>query len=66
MKNYFVGLTLAPNSTIESGIAVVDKNNEIIYMDKLFTMNDVRHFFENFSSLKDSQSAYLFRKIIRC
>lgn len=54
MKNYFVGLTLAPNSTIESGIAVVDKNNEIIYMDKLFTMNDVRHFFENFSSLKDS------------
>ena len=55
MKNYFIGLTLAQSSMIDSGVAVVDRNNEIIYLDKLYTINDVRFFFENFSSLKDSQ-----------
>ena len=54
MKNYFIGLMLAPASTVDSGVVVVDRNNDIIYMDKLYTMNDVRFFFENFSSLKDS------------
>lgn len=55
MKNYFIGLTLAQASSVDSGVAVLDRNNEIIFMDKLYTMNDVRFFFENFSSLKDSQ-----------
>ena len=55
MKNYFIGLTLTPTSTLDSGVVVVDRNNEIIFMDKIYTMNDVRFFFENFSSLKDSQ-----------
>ena len=55
MKNYFIGLTLAPSSIVDSGVVVVDRNNEIIFMDKLYTMNDVRFFFENFASLKDSQ-----------
>ena len=55
MKNYYIGLTLAQTSTIDSGIAVVDRNNDIIFMDKLYTIEDVRFFFENFSSLKDSQ-----------
>lgn len=55
MKNYFIGLTLAQTSSVDSGVAILDRNNEIIFMDKLYTMNDVRFFFENFSSLKDSQ-----------
>ncbi|MBQ9688884.1 hypothetical protein IJV79_04540, partial [bacterium] len=55
MKKYFIGLTLAPSSIVDSGVVVVDRNNEIIFMDKLYTMNDVRFFFENFASLKDSQ-----------
>lgn len=54
MKNYFIGLTLASNSTVDSGIVVVDRFNKIIYMDKLYTMNDIKFFFENFSSLKES------------
>ncbi len=52
MNHYFIGLMLASGSTAESGVAVLDQNNEIILLDKLFTMQDVEHFFENFSSLK--------------
>lgn len=55
MKHYFIGLMLAPSANQESGIAVIDRNNEIILLDKLFTMQDVQYFFENFSSLKHSE-----------
>lgn|SRR5574344_544798 len=55
MKNYFIGLMLASGANAESGIAVLDQNNELIMLDKLFTMHDVEFFFENFSSLKQSQ-----------
>lgn len=46
---------LASGANTESGVAVLDRNNELILLDKLFTMQDVQHFFENFSSLKNSQ-----------
>ena len=46
---------LASGANSESGVAVLDRNNEIILLDKLFTMQDVQHFFENFSHLKTSQ-----------
>lgn len=55
MKHYYIGLMLASSSNSDSGLAIVDRNNEIITLDKLFTMNDIQHFFENFSSLKESQ-----------
>lgn len=55
MNHYFIGLMLASGANTESGIAILDRNNEIILLDKLFSMNDVQHFFENFSSLKNSQ-----------
>lgn len=55
MKHYFIGLMLSSGANSESGIAVLDKNNEIILLDKLFTMQDVQHFFDNFSSLKNSR-----------
>src|SRR5574344_733311 len=51
---YFIGLSLAPASTIETGVAVLDENNTLILVDKLFKMRDVEHFFDNFSSLKES------------
>ena len=54
MKQYFIGLGLASGATNDSGIAVIDRQNEIILIDKLFTMQDVQYFFENFSSLKNS------------
>ena len=46
---------LSASANAESGVAVIDKNNEIILLDKLFSMQDVQHFFDNFSSLKNSQ-----------
>lgn len=46
---------LSSGANTESGVAVLDRNNEIILLDKLFSMQDVQHFFDNFSSLKNSQ-----------
>ena len=55
MEHYFIGLMLSSGANTESGVAVLDRNNEIILIDKLFSMQDVQHFFDNFSSLKNSQ-----------
>lgn len=55
MNHYFIGLMLASGANTESGVAIIDRNNEIILLDKLFSMNDVQHFFDNFPSLKNSQ-----------
>ena len=53
--NYYVGLSLAATSSMDSGVAVLDENNKIILIDKLYKMSDVIFFFENFSSLKNSK-----------
>lgn len=55
MEHYFIGLMLASGANTESGAAILDRNNQIILLDKLFTMQDIQYFFENFSSLKNSQ-----------
>lgn len=55
MIHYFVGLMLSSGANMESGIAVIDRNNEIILIDKLFSMQDVQHFFDTFPSLNHSQ-----------
>jgi len=55
MKNFFVGLSLGSSAATESGVAVLDAFNELILVDKLFSMNDVQHFFDNFSSLTQSE-----------
>ena len=58
--NYYVGLSLAAGSSMDSGVAVIDENNKIILLDKLYKMNDVIFFFENFSSLKNSKICVFF------
>lgn len=55
MDYYFIGLMLSAGANAESGVAVLDRNNEIILLDKLFSMQDIQHFFDNFSSLNNSQ-----------
>lgn len=55
MEHYFIGLMLASGANSESGIAIIDKDNNIIHLDKLFSIQDVQHFFDNYSSLKNSQ-----------
>ena len=51
---YYIGLSLSSGSALDSGVAVMDDNGNVIMFDKLYKMNDVIYFFENFSSLKFS------------
>ena len=53
--NYYVGLSLASSSGMDSGVAVIDEENNLITLDKLYKMEDVIYFFENFTSLKNSK-----------
>ncbi len=53
--NYYIGLSLAPNSSSDSGIAIIDSLNNLTYIDKLYTMNDIIHFFDNYPSLNCSK-----------
>ena len=55
MITHTVGLSLGPTSAIESGVAVREiSSGKLIYLDKLFSMNDISLFFENYPSLKNS------------
>ncbi len=53
--NYYVGLSLTAGSTLDTGLAVLDDDYNLILVDKLYKMSDVMFFFENFSSLKQSK-----------
>lgn len=55
MITHAVGLSLGPSSSIESGVAVREiQSGKLIHLDKLYSMNDVSLFFENYPSLKNS------------
>ena len=53
--NYYIGVSLASGSSMDSGVAVISEDNKVILLDKLYKMNDIIFFFENFSSLKNSK-----------
>lgn len=53
--NYYIGLSLSSGSTVDSGLAIIDESNTLILVDKLYKMNDIIFFFENYSSLKQSK-----------
>src|ERR1035437_1662719 len=55
MEHFFVGLSISSGAGVETGVAVIDKDNQIILVDKLFSIQDIQHFFDNFSSLNESQ-----------
>ena len=46
MSEYYIGLSLGAASSIESGIAVLQDNGQLCYVDKLFSINDVVFFFD--------------------
>lgn len=55
MITHAVGISLGPTSAVESGVAVREiASGKLIYVDKLFSMNDVTLFFENYTNLKNS------------
>ncbi len=47
-KLFFVGISLGSNSSTESGAAVLDTNLNILTLDKLFTLDDVKYMLDNF------------------
>lgn len=49
LKVSFIGIALGGVSTMESAVAVIDNNMHIIMLDKLFSMNDVKYFLDNFA-----------------
>ena len=53
--NYYIGLSLSSGSTVDSGLAIIDEFNKLIFVDKFYKMNDIIFFFENYSSLKQSK-----------
>lgn len=55
MITHSVGLSLGASSAIESGVAVREiSTGKLIHVDKLFSINDIQLFFENYTSLKNS------------
>ena len=52
---YYIGLSLSSGSSLDSGIAVMEATGNIIMIDKLYKMNDIIFFLDNFSSLKHSE-----------
>lgn len=52
---YYAGLSLASGSSMDSGVAVLDENNTLILVDKLYKVNDIIFFFDNYGSLKDTK-----------
>ena len=50
-----IGLSIAPNSSVESGVAVRElPSGRLIYLDKLFSVNDIELFFQNYNNLNNS------------
>ena len=41
IKMYFVGISLSPSVATESGIAVIDRNLNLIRVDKVFNLNEI-------------------------
>lgn len=55
MITHAVGLSLGPSSSVESGVAVREiQSGKLIHLDKLYSMNDISLFFENYPSIKNS------------
>lgn len=52
---YYIGLSLTSSSALDTGVAVMDENGDFILVDKLYKMNDIIFFFDNFSSLRNSE-----------
>lgn len=55
MITHAVGISLGASSSVESGVAVREiQTGNLIYVDKLFSMNDIQLFFDNYTSLNNS------------
>lgn len=54
LKVSFIGISLSGLSTIESAVAVLDKDLHVVMLDKLFSMNDVKYFLDNWAGKQNA------------
>lgn len=48
-KSYFIGISIAHAATEETGIAVLDNDLNLLRLDKIYRLNDIKFFLENFT-----------------
>lgn len=46
-ENFFIGLSLSNSSNYDSSICVMDRNSNIVLLDKFYYASDIDYFFEN-------------------
>lgn len=47
-KFYYIGLSISHAATEETGIAVIDSDLNLLRLDKIYRLNDIKFFLENF------------------
>ena len=55
---YYIGLSLASGSGMDSGLAIFDETDNLIMVDKLYKVNDIMYFFDNYPSTANSEIAF--------
>ena len=51
---YYIGLSMASNSAHSSSVCVIDKNKEIVLIDKLYFTDDIKLFFDQSPYVRNS------------
>ena len=46
-ESFFIGLSLSNSSSYDSSICVLDRNSNIVLLDKFYFAQDIEFFFEN-------------------
>ncbi len=53
-ENFFIGLSISNSSNYDSAVCVLDRNSNIVLLDKFYFAQDIDFFFENSPYIKDS------------
>ena len=53
-KFSYIGIALGGQSTTESAVALINRNKQIIMLDKLFSVSDVKYYLNNFAGKKNA------------
>ena len=56
-KISFIGVNLGSNNVSETAVAVMDRDLNIITLNKLYTMQDIRYYFDNLPGKKECMVA---------
>ena len=53
-ENFFIGVALSNSSNYDSSICVLDRNSNIVFLDKFYFTQDIDYFFETSPYVKNS------------